>query len=531
MLVSEGRVAWVGTDAAAPGLGEPDTVVELDGAWLAPAFVDAHVHVIGAGLAMTVLDLSAADSLKVVLRMVRESTSGAAPDALIWGTGWDESRWPAQGPRRAPTSRELDEAAGGRFVYLSRADIHSAAASTALLHAAGMQSTVRAVTGADHHALRAAARQLLPRHQIQEAARTFFARAASTGIGMVHDCSGPDIGDGLEVALVRQTASEAGVDLVGYWGERGSAGLDRARGYGAEPAGDVFVDGSLGSRTAALSRPYAETSIVETDGATDPDPHRASGHGSLLLTPREIAAHIVSATAAGAQAGFHAIGDAAISAVVEGFERAAAAVGTALIAAARHRVEHVEMATDHHRSVLARLGVIASVQPAFATRWGGPSGMYAARLGIERAAAMNDFAAFAAAGVPLAFGSDAPVTPLDPWGALRAATSASSHSLSPRAAFAAHTRGGHRAARRDGGGVLATGMDATFAIWLDPGPLTHRVPDGRVAAWSTDPRAGTPGIPDLQGPAPDCAATVVQGRVIFDDGMLAAAGLQAHPRA
>jgi predicted amidohydrolase YtcJ len=516
LLVDGGQVAWVGSDAAAAGLGEPDVVVDLDGGWLAPAFVDAHVHVVAAGLAMTGLELSDASSLSAVLRTVAEAAAGAPADALIWGTGWDETRWGSGGPCRPPAPPELDRAAGGRPVYLARTDVHSAAASTGLLRAAGLEAGAAPVTGAAHHTLRRAARRLLTAAQQQAAADAFFASAVRLGIAMVHECSGPHIGDPQELAAVRRAAGAAGIDLAAFWGESGTAGVSRARGYGAEPGGDIFVDGSLGSRTAAISIRYL-------DAPADPAPAAGAGCGSLLLGPAEIAGHLIAATRAGAQAGFHVIGDAAISAAIEGIERAAQAVGRGPLAASRHRLEHLEMCDAAQAAVLARYGIIASVQPAFDARWGGSDGMYATRLGTDRAAAMNDFAGLAAAGVPLAFGSDAPVTPLDPWGALRAAVAPTTpaHALSARAAFAAHTRGGHRAARRDNGGVLRPGADATFAVWLDAGELSVGGPDEQVCAWSTDPRAGTPGLPDLTRAAPRCVATVVRGKAVHDAGLLA----------
>jgi predicted amidohydrolase YtcJ len=516
LLVDGAQVAWVGAEPAAAGLGEPDLVVDLDGGWLAPAFVDAHVHVVAAGLAMTGLELSKAPSLAVVLREVHEASAAAPSDALIWGTGWDETRWEPGGPRRPPVPPELDHAAGGRPVYLARADVHSAAASTRLLRAAGLEVRDAPVTGAAHHTLRRAARQLLTGRQRQAAANAFFASAARLGIAMVHECSGPHIGDPQELAVVRRAAIEVGMDVAAYWGEAGPAGVTRAHRYGAEPGGDVFVDGSLGSRTAALSARYLDGDADYTIGA-------GAGSGTLLLEPAEIARHLVASTRAGAQAGFHVIGDAAISAAIEGIERAVQAVGVGAFAASRHRLEHLEMCDARQRAVLARYGIIASVQPAFDARWGGAGGMYAARLGPGRAAAMNDFAGLAAAGVPLAFGSDAPVTPLDPWGALRAAVTPSTpaHALSARAAFAAHTRGGHRAARRDSGGVLRPGADATFAIWHGAGQLSGGTPDERVFAWSTDPRSGAPGLPDLLGAAPSCLATVVRGKAVYDAGLLA----------
>jgi predicted amidohydrolase YtcJ len=159
------------------------------------------------------------------------------------------------------------------------------------------------------------------------------------------------------------------------------------------------------------------------------------------------------------------------------------------------------------------------VQPAFDAAWGGPAGMYAARLGVDRAVQLNPFAALAAAGVLLAFGSDSPVTPFAPWEAVRAATfhTDPAQRISARSAFAAHTRGASRAARRFDEGVLLPGAAATLAVWA-VGDLVVQAPDDRVQAWSTDPRSGTPGLPDLTPgtPAPQCLRTVVRGRVVHD---------------
>ncbi|MCW2666761.1 MAG: Amidohydrolase 3, partial [Frankiales bacterium] len=113
---------------------------------------------------------------------------------------------------------------------------------------------------------------------------------------------------------------------------------------------------------------------------------------------------------------------------------------------------------------------------------------------------------------------DAPVTPLDPWGTLRAAVAhrTPGSGLSARAAFSAHTRGGWRAARVDGAGVLSPGAPATFAVWQVEGELVVQVPDERVAGWSTDPRAAVAGLPDLDAPDPSCLRTVVEGRTVHE---------------
>ncbi|MGW1274728.1 amidohydrolase family protein, partial [Streptomyces sp. NPDC002491] len=125
MVVERGQVAWVGSEGAADAFaGGVDEVVDLDGALVTPAFTDAHVHTTSTGLALTGLDLSAAPSLAAALARVREFAASRPHDKVLLGHGWDASRWPeGRPPRRA----ELDEAAGGRPLYLSRIDVHSAA--------------------------------------------------------------------------------------------------------------------------------------------------------------------------------------------------------------------------------------------------------------------------------------------------------------------------------------------------------------------------------------------------------------------
>ena len=164
----------------------------------------------------------------------------------------------------------------------------------------------------------------------------------------------------------------------------------------------------------------------------------------------------------------------------------------------RHRVEHAELVADVREFV--RYGLVASVQPAFDATWGGEQGMYAERLGNERARQLNPFAAFAAAGVPMALGSDAPVTPLDPWGSLRAAVHhrTPGYGLTYRHAFAAHTVGGWRAVHVDDAGVLVPGSPATYAVW------------------STTASDLSSGLPDLDAPDPVCLRTVVRGSVVFE---------------
>ncbi|MGW0121666.1 amidohydrolase [Streptomyces sp. NPDC003327] len=507
MVVERGHVAWVGSEGAADAFASGvDEVVDLEGALVTPAFVDAHVHTTATGFALTGLDLSSAASLAEAAEAIRAHAAAHPEDRILVGHGWDASRWPE---RRPPTRAELDGLTGGRPAYLTRIDVHSAVVTTALLDLVpgvrdldGFHDGREPLTGDAHHAVRAAAFAAVSPRQRTDAQRAARAHAASLGIGTLHECGGPRISSEDDfTGLLDLARSEPGPRVVGYWAD---LDVERARALGAlGAAGDLFADGSLGSHTACLHEPYA-----------DHDGHSGSAH----LDASTIALHVVACTEAGLQAGFHAIGDAAVTAVVEGVRAAAEKVGLARIRAARHRVEHAEMLTPETVAAFAELGLTASVQPAFDAFWGGDEGMYADRLGVERARTLNPYAALLRAGVPLAFGSDSPVTPLDPWGTVRAAAfhRTPEHRVSVRAAFTAHTRGGWRAVGRDDAGTLVPGAPADYAVWRTD-ELIVQAPDDRVARWSTDPRSGTPGLPDLTPGVelPVCLRTVVHGQTVF----------------
>ncbi|ROQ62956.1 hypothetical protein EDD93_5687 [Streptomyces sp. 840.1] len=510
MVVERGHVAWVGSEGAADAFaGGVDEVIDLDGALVTPAFTDAHVHTTSTGLALTGLDLSGARSLGEALALVRTYVVAHPADRVVLGHGWDATRWPEGRP---PSRSELDAAAGGRPVYLPRIDVHSAVASTALLDLVPSVTSMAGyhpeapLTAAAHHAVRSAAHGAVSPLQRAGAQRAALDRAASLGIGTVHECGGPEISDEEDfTALLKLAAARPGPRVFGYWAEQVADEKDarRIRELGAVgAAGDLFVDGSLGSHTACLHEPYADAPLA----------------GAAHLDAGQIAAHVAACTEAGLQAGFHAIGDAALGAVVEGVAAAAEKVGLGRVRAARHRIEHAEMLTPETVAAFAELGLTASVQPAFDAAWGGEEGMYAQRLGAGRARTLNPYAALLRAGVPLAFGSDSPVTPLDPWGTVRAAAfhRTPEHRISVRAGFTAHTRGGWRAVGRDDAGTLVPGAPADYAVWRTD-DLVVQAPDDRVARWSTDPRSGTPGLPDLSPGAelPVCLRTVVFGQTVY----------------
>ncbi len=192
------------------------------------------MHATSTGLALTGLDLSDCPSLAAALSRLEDFARQRGAVGVILGHGWDETRWPEG---RAPDRSELDRASYGGVVYLSRVDVHSAVASSALLAAV---PEARAMTGFAptgllaldaHHAVRAAALGSLTPRQRASAQQATLSRAAELGIGMLHELGGPDISspedfatmlalddDRVDSAEAHPSTGRRWPRIVGYWG-------------------------------------------------------------------------------------------------------------------------------------------------------------------------------------------------------------------------------------------------------------------------------------------------------------------------
>ncbi len=513
MLVDGDTVAWVGSEYAATSIADSSMeVIDLDGALITPGFVDSHVHLTETGIALSSVALADVRSLAELLETV-ERVAGATTGMII-GFGWDESSWPE---RRYPSAAELDAASGHRAVYLVRADLHSAvvsgtfAASLRLQDEDGWDDGF--VVREAHEVARRASRDLTmdQRSTFQDAA---FAHAASRGIVAVAEMAAPHISPVEDLRLA--IGLDGGHDplrrpeVLPYWGQVVSSreeALEVAAQFDGRLlglAGDLNVDGSIGSHSAALREGYSDA---------------VGSMGTLFLDAAQVSDHLAAATSAGLQAGFHVIGDRGLDTVIAGLQLAEERVGLDKLQTAGHRLEHVEMTDDHAVAALLRYGITCSMQPGFDQAWGQPEGMYSQRLG-ERADGMNRIGTLIAAGVPVTLGSDSPVVPMDPWAAVRGCIQLGREQerISARAGFIAHTRAGWRAARAADPmlGQLAPGTPASYAVW-QVDELMVQTPDNRVQSWSTDPRAGTPLLPALDsGVDPVCLRTVHRGTELYN---------------
>ncbi len=509
----------VGDEAAVARHVTPKTrVIELRGAFVTPGINDAHCHVLGGGRTLLTLDLMGIRTLDEVLARVKAEAEKRPGGSVIRGRGWDHTLWP--GPERWPTAADLDRVAPEHLVALTRVDGHVAWVNSLALSASGIGKDTRDPPGgaierdpetkAPTGILKETAGALLrlPDEKGPSADASLAAaldHARKLGVTSLQDGYGdPEAYDRLRKAG-RLTAR------VSVWlpldGDDAKARAIRRRFPDEDPWIRVatykgFVDGTMGSGTAAFFEGYADN---------------PSSAGLARVSAERLGALVTAADREGWQVALHAIGDRAVAMALDSFATARGANGPR---DSRHRVEHAQVVRPEDIPRFAKLGAIASMQPCHVltdSRWA------AKRVGRARLAAGGyAWKSFLRAGVPLAFGTDWPVEPLDPARNLFAAVARRSlegepvggwfpdEAVTAEEALRAMTAGAAYAEFQEGRkGMLKAGYFADVAVWdrdLAAGPpegvlrakATHTIVGGRVV-WDRvkeDPPSVAAGTPD-----------------------------------
>lgn len=484
VLYFNGRVRTV--DATAPvaawftvldgrfqrvGVGPPPECgrsVDLGGHAVVPGFVDSHVHFFQTGIDALQIDLGdAVDIPDVVDRLQAEAPPGRR--GWVYANRFEEDRL---AEARALTREDLDAAFPRRPVWINRVDYHSAVVNTAALRRLEIpRGTPGLMAGRDRHpsgVLRGAAyshaKMRVSRSytvEIKErAVRAAVDALVPRGITAVHALEGgPLFGDeGVQVLLKHM--DRLPIDLTLFLQEKRPVFATRL-GF-RHMGGCLLVDGSIGSYTAALDTPYEGES--------------ARQRGNLYETATSLKAFVREVHEAGAQLAFHAIGPRAIQVVLDAY---ADALERSPRFDHRHRVEHFELATDAQIARAAELRLTVAMQPTFETLWGGPSGMYASRIG-ERWRLTNRLRTILDHGIPIAGGSDSNVTPPDPLGAMHSAVHHPNpdERVSAAEALRMMTLDAAAAGFNDHRhGSISPGKEASFAV-LDADPVA--VPADRI---------------------------------------------------
>lgn len=409
------RIVAVASNANVDAWRGPRTnVIDARGKLLLPGFNDAHVHFVDGGAQLDSLQLNDATSAAEFARRIGERVKVTPKGEWILGGDWDETKWT---PPELPTKEMIDRVAPDTPVFVSRYDGHMGVANSVVLRLAGITSKtpdppggtiVRDAQGNPTGALKDAGMNYLAKvippmshEQRLRAARRALLHAAAVGVTSVQNMSAAlediaayaELLDGGEL-----TARIYAVPLIVHVDDQAKLGIRHAFGGPWLRLGAVkaFADGSLGSRTAYFFEPFSDQ--PNNRGLLAEDMYPTS-----LMRDR-----MLRADAAGIQVCTHAIGDQAISIILDLYSEVTKAHGEA---DRRFRIEHAQHMAAKDFDRFAQLHVIASMQPYHAIddgRWA------EARIGHDRASRTYAFRTFLDHGVRLAFGTDWDVAPLNP---------------------------------------------------------------------------------------------------------------------
>ncbi len=468
------RIQAVGSETEIIALKGPETrVIDLGGKFVMAGFNDAHMHLVDAGFQMLNVNLVGVKSLAEFRERVRAKVAAAAPGEWILGGGWDHTLWPV---KETPSRSDLDDISAGHPILLDRTDGHIAIANSRALELAHITKETQAPAGGkiDRDAkgvstgiVRETAIGLvaavIPRptpERRKQAAEVGLRELAKWGVTSAQDNSS----DSWESYQTFRELKQEGklTARIDEWLPFATPVAELQK-YRDEAQGDsmlrvgmlkAFMDGSLGSRTAAMLEPFAD------------DPKNS---GIPRYKQEELNAMAVERAKAGFQLGFHAIGDRGVQMALDAFAEAGK---TSDAHDRRFRIEHAQVTAPGQIERFKQLGLIASMQPCHLLtdmNWAQD------RLGERRAAHSYAWAEFLQHGVPLAFGTDFPVEAVNPLRGLYAAVTRKSEDgkreyfpeqkLTIAQAIDAYTRGSAFAefAEKDKG-ALASGMLADFIV-------------------------------------------------------------------
>jgi predicted amidohydrolase YtcJ len=460
----------------------PETkIIDLDGHFVMPGFNDAHTHLASAGLEKMNVNMVGAKTLDEFRERLRAKVEAAGPAEWVVGEGWDETLWPV---KVLPTRWDLDEVSGKHPVYLERVDGHIGVANTRALQLASVTVASRDPeggkidrddAGTPNGILREKAQEAVqavipkPTHEKRrQAIELALADMASHGITSAQDYSQWE-----DFQMYEELEHDGKLTArISEWlpFDDSIEVLNNKR--NSHPASDNllhtgmlkgFMDGSLGSKTAALLEPYSD------DPKNSGLPQYEAAKLNTMTKERVLA---------GYQIGFHAIGDKGVQLALDAFAEAEKAARDGKVKAAdggtdyRLRIEHAQVTTPQQTLRFKELKVIASMQPSHLLtdmNWA------ESRLGPKRAEHSYAWAEFLRRGVVLAFGTDYPVEPVTPFRGIYAALTRKSEDgrksyypeqkLNVEQAIAAYTTGAAFAEFAEKQkGKLEPGMLADFVV-------------------------------------------------------------------
>ncbi len=378
-----------------------ENFIDLEGASILPSFSDAHVHLVQTGLNYLGLNLSDLRTIDEILERIAEKCQKTPAGKLIRGIHFDITNVEE---RRFPTRKELDEVSPNHPVWINSIEYHMSAVNSMALHLVNLPYFIDGIARDERN---------LPKGFLSGKASAFFRNrmfenisdrdrmigvskavnyAISKGITSIHAMEGGYTFHDKDVEFILKNQEQLPIDIHLFYQ---SYDVDKIIENGLKRiGGDIFVDGSFGSKTAAVTKNYLGT----------------SGNGKLYFTDEELDYFVKYALENNLQISLHTIGDRAIAQALRSFKKY---IKTEAHKALRHRLEHFELPREAHLDLAKELNIDICVQPVFEHLWGHPGEMYEKRLG-ERYKETNKFSHYLEKGLRLIGGSDSDVTELNP---------------------------------------------------------------------------------------------------------------------
>ena len=410
LLVRNGIIADFGMSGYPGNIENEGTeIIDLNNAFATAGFYDSHVHLVQSGIDAMSLDLNGIDSIGDVLECINAYAKTVPHNSLIRAIGFDEGKC-AEG--RMPTRYELDYCAPNNPVWINRLEYHISVVNTLALNMLNIPFNINGLhrnrknvpdgmlTGQANAFARKRILQSISDDVRRQGVERVIQKAIQQGVTTLNAMEGGYnfCEEDFRFIFNQQNAMPIDVEVFCQ-----TLDVERVRSFGLQRiGGDIFIDGSFGSRTAALYEPYADA---------------PNEYGCLYFDTDEIEEFILNAHNANLQIALHAIGDRAIEQVLNGYKKAL----NINPRPHRHRIEHFELASDKQVEMAAELGIIVSMQPAYEINWGFPGQMYEERLGRYRARNTNRFSFLLKKGLIIAGGSDSDVTPISPLAGIHAA--------------------------------------------------------------------------------------------------------------
>lgn len=417
VAVKGDRIVWAGKALdVEKWIGKNTQVLDLHGSFAYPGLIESHAHIVGLGQTRSILDLVGTPDKSAIIKKVQDAAKNAEKGKWILGRGWDQNDWPV---KEFPTAADLDAISPNNPVLLSRVDGHACWINSAAMKLAGITAATKDPDGGKiHHDAKGnpsgilvdnamgLVEKVVPAATHQELiqyTRTALKEASQKGITMIVDAGSSkealdafrELASANELPVRIYSMVSNGMPFTETYLNQGPANYGP---YLDVRALKLYMDGALGSRGAALLEPYSD------------DPKNS---GLLLMQKDKLMDVLQRAKKSGIQVGIHAIGDRANRIVLDAYEK----IG---VKGLRWRIEHVQVLSPSDIPRLAKLDVIASMQPTHATS----DGPWATdRLGSERVKGAYAWRSLLDLKTIIAGGSDAPVEDINPlWGIYSAIT-------------------------------------------------------------------------------------------------------------